>query len=130
MKDHLKPSWSDDEKAAGARLRDAWEEFFSASQEEVGEEPEAMFPASDEERRIAQVRSRHEARLLAYPNVVGVSEGVRTRKGKPTGERCLVVYVTRKIPSAKLGGTEVLPSELEGVAVDVVEVGTVEALPT
>lgn len=81
-----------------------------------------------EERRIAEVRARHETELLRYPNVVGVAEGIRTRQGKPTGERCLIVYVERKVPRGQLEGREILPSEIEGVPVDVVEVGRVEPL--
>jgi hypothetical protein len=65
---------------------------------------------------------------MAYPNVVAVSTGTRTRSGKPTGERCLVVYVTRKVPRSALTETQVLPAEIEGVPVDVVEVGEVRPL--
>ncbi len=66
---------------------------------------------------------------MRYPNVVGVAPGVRMVQGKPTGERCLVVYVERKIPRTKLKEDEILPREIEGVPVDVVEVGRVDALP-
>lgn len=66
---------------------------------------------------------------MRYPNVVGVGEGICTKRGKPTGERCLVVFVERKVPPAKLAKDESLPSRIEGVSVDVVEVGKIEALP-
>jgi hypothetical protein len=36
--------------------------------------------------------------------------------------------VERKIPRAKLDKSEILPSEIEGIPVDVVEVGKVETL--
>lgn len=77
--------------------------------------------------RFAAVRARHEDRLLRYPNVVGVSEGTRVRGGVDTGEPCLVVYVTRKVPAAKLGESGLLPTELDGVPVDVRAVGRIEA---
>jgi hypothetical protein len=83
---------------------------------------------SDEEARIAQVRARHEADLLRFPNVVGVDEGIKTRGGERTGDRCIVVYVARKIPRDQLAAGDVLPTELEGVPVDVVEIGPIEAL--
>lgn len=78
---------------------------------------------------LAQARSRHEPALMRYPNVVGVSEGGRMRGGRPTGESSLVVYVERKIPRDQLGEDEVLPSQVDGVPVDVVEVGVIEPLP-
>lgn len=65
---------------------------------------------------------------MRSPNVVGVSEGIEVRRGKPTGTPCIVVYVTRKVPKAKLKGHP-LPERIEGVPVDVVEVGSVDALP-
>lgn len=79
--------------------------------------------------RIAAVIARHQARLLRYPNVVGVSEGVRVRGGEPTGQPCLVVYVTRKVPVSELDDRDVLPAVLDGVPVDVRESGRIEAQP-
>lgn len=83
---------------------------------------------SGEEARIAQVRARHETELLRYPNVVGIDQGVKTRGGKRTGVSAIVVYVSRKIPSDQLTAGELLPTEFEGVPVDVVETGPIEAL--
>lgn len=80
--------------------------------------------------RLAAVRARHEDRLMRFPNVVGVSEGTRVRGGVDTGEPCLVVYVTHKVPPAELGEADVLPSELDGVPVDVRAVGRIEAQPS
>jgi hypothetical protein len=39
-----------------------------------------------------------------------------------------VVYVTRKVPRSALTQTQILPTEIEGVPVDVVEVGEVRPL--
>ncbi len=128
VKRELGPDWSDKERAAGKRLQEAWEEFFARAETTEGPSREPhMSPLEDS--RIAAVQARHEAELLRYPNVVGVAPGVRMTHGKPTGERCLVVYVERKIPRTKLREDEVLPHEIEGVPVDVVEVGRVEPLP-
>ena len=74
------------------------------------------------------MRAKHEARLLAYPNVVGVSEGLRMRRGKPASEPAIVVLVSRKVARKSLTAASLLPSHIEGVPVDVVEVGPVEAL--
>jgi hypothetical protein len=81
-----------------------------------------------ERARLVEVRARHERELLRYPNVVGVTTGVRQRQGAPTGEPCLVVLVERKLPPDQLGPGELLPSEIEGVPVDVVESGSIRPL--
>lgn len=128
LKEELKPNWSEEQRAAGERLRKSWEAFSSAAgRAEESSEGSMLGPA--EEQRITALQARHQAKLLRYPNVVGLAPGIRTKRGKPTGERCLVVYVERKTPKAKLAKSEVLPSEIEGVPVDVVEVGEVGILP-
>jgi hypothetical protein len=128
MKQELKPNWGDDQRAAGERFRQAWEDFFSANAS--GGSSEQSFPPGVSTTKIAEVRARHEAKLLRYSHVVGVSEGIRTRSGKPTGEPCLLVLVERKIPADELDRTDILPSEIEGIPVDVVEVGRVEPMQT
>ena len=80
--------------------------------------------------RITTVRATHEARLLRYPNVVAVADGIRTHGGQPTGEPCIVVYVSHKVPPEQLRADEVLPEQLDGVGVDVVPVGEIRALQT
>ena len=129
MKQQLGPAWSDEQQAAGDRLRQTWETFFSGARAEA-DSAEAALGVGAEAMKLAAVRARHEPALLAYPNVVGVSEGVRTRGGAPTGERCIVVYVQRKVPRDQLREDQVLPRELEGVPVDVVEIGRLEPLPS
>jgi hypothetical protein len=78
----------------------------------------------------ADVRARHEAELMRYPNVVGVADGIATRSGESTGEQCIVVYVSTKLPASELAAEAVLPRELDGVRVDVVQVGRIEAQTT
>ena len=125
MKQKLEPVWPEEQLAAGRRTRDAWEEFFSSAEQAPTPRRPSMHP---EELRIAEVRARHEQELLRYPNVVGVAVGVRIRRGTPTGERCLVVYVERKLPRDQLAAGELLPAEVEGVPVDVVEAGRIQPL--
>jgi hypothetical protein len=73
---------------------------------------------------VAAVQARHERELLRYPNVVGVATGTPTRGGQPaSAEPCLLVLVTRKLPPSELGPGELLPREIEGVPIDVVETG-------
>ncbi|MEM0340690.1 MAG: hypothetical protein QXN05_05635 [Acidilobaceae archaeon] len=69
--------------------------------------------------------------LSRYPNVVGLSNKLmpRIREGKEIPEElCLRVYVTKKVPLAVLKPNEVIPREVEGIPVDVVEIGELKAL--
>ncbi len=128
MKHELKPSWPENQRAAGEQFKQAWEDFFSANPMYASSEQSPL--GEGQPSKTADVRSRHESELMRYPHVVGVSEGIRVKQGKPTGEHCLVVLVDRKIPADQLKPDEILPSEVEGVPLDVVEVGRVEPMPT
>lgn len=123
----MKPDWSKEQKASGERTRQAWEEFLSEAEkgEKIASEPFL----NPEQAKIEQVRARYESELMRYPNVVGVSVGIRTKQSKPTGEPCLVVFVEKKISRDKLDKSEILPNQIEGIPVDVVEVGKIDALP-
>ena len=128
MKKEIAPKWNKAQREEGERQRQAWETFFSEN-ERTEEAAKAFSLGSPEALKQAEVRTRHEAELLRYPNVVGVDEGIRTKDGVPTGERCLVVYVERKVPRDQLAEAEILPGEIEGVSVDVVETGEITPLP-
>ena len=78
--------------------------------------------------RIKTVKSRYEKELMARPNVVGVGIGFRYKNGQPTNEVVLIVNVSVKKPAAELAAEEIVPAEIEGVPVDVQEVGQVRAL--
>ena len=84
-------------------------------------------PESEIWHRLQVVRRAHEAELLRLPNVVGLGIGLRKRHGDPTGELALVVMVSRKVPSAELAPAERIPSEIDGVPVDVQEMGNIAA---
>lgn len=128
MRRELQPNWSDDDQKAGKRAWEAWDQFFSAEQKTKPASQNPFFQSA-EAPRISQILADHETELLRYPNVVGVSEGIRTKAGQPTGEPVLVVYVDRKIPENQLAPDAVLPKQVDGIPVDVVEIGSVEALP-
>jgi hypothetical protein len=82
-----------------------------------------MTPEPDRLAAIAAVQAEHEADLMRYAHVVGVAIGTCTRGGSRSEEPCLVVFVDRKLPERALGPGALLPRELDGVPVDVVEVG-------
>lgn len=73
--------------------------------------------------RAQAVKRDHEQALLARPNVVGVGVGLRQRGGVTQNQVALVILVREKVPSALLDVDELLPAEIEGVPVDVQQVG-------
>ncbi|RMF35827.1 MAG: hypothetical protein D6759_04325 [Chloroflexi bacterium] len=77
--------------------------------------------------RIKAVKAAHEADLLRKANVVGVGIGFRQRGGEQTDEICIVVSVRKKVPPNQLAPDDRIPTDLEGVPVDVQEVGIIRA---
>lgn len=75
--------------------------------------------------RAIEVAAEHEADLLGFPGVVAVGAGPERRAGKLTGGPAIVVTVRRKRTADELeaAGQTPLPDELDGVPVDVVELG-------
>lgn len=73
--------------------------------------------------KIALIQEQHDARLMQFPNVVGTGIGYRQRNGNNTDELCLVVMVSQKLERSALPAEAILPRELEGAPVDVVETG-------
>jgi hypothetical protein len=83
-----------------------------------------MFPSQE---AASQVKENKVDTLLAMPNVVGVGVGYKTTKGVTSQEVSVVVLVRRKLPLAALGPEMVLPAQIEGVKVDVKEVGEIRS---
>ena len=79
--------------------------------------------------RARAVKAAHAPALLKKANVVGVGVGLREQGGVRTGEVALVVMVSRKVPLADLAPADVIPATLDGVLVDVQEVGRISAQP-
>lgn len=80
-----------------------------------------------ETERVMAIKSAHEQRLLAKPNVVGVGVGFRQKGGRPTRQVALVVMVRQKVPEGQLAPADRIPASIEGVPVDVQEVGEITA---
>lgn len=80
-----------------------------------------------ETERILQVLKKHKSDLLAKPNVVGVAVGFQHQAGLSTQNLALVVMVERKIPSNLLPPEGQIPASLDGVPVDVQEIGQLDA---
>lgn len=64
---------------------------------------------------------------LQKPNVIGLGIGVKEREGELTGEPALLVLVTHKVPKDQLRPDELVPSRVQDVKTDVVEIGEVTA---
>ncbi len=77
---------------------------------------------------IRAVKDRHENDLLKKKNVVGLGIGYKEVEGQETDQLSLVVMVRRKESSSQLDAKDLIPAEIEGVPVDVKEVGEVVAL--
>jgi hypothetical protein len=77
--------------------------------------------------RIMEIKRAYEDQLLAKPNVVGVGVGFKERGNQKTSEMALVVMVTLKLPPDQLAPGDRIPPSIEGVPVDVQEVGEITA---
>jgi hypothetical protein len=75
--------------------------------------------------RIREVKKAHEDELLSKENVVGVGIGYRQAGGEATPDLALVVMVSRKLPAAQLAEEDLIPNSIEGIPVDVQEVGQI-----
>ena len=52
---------------------------------------------------------------------------MRQRGGKPTDDVAVVVMVKAKVPPSQLAPEDIIPAQIEGVPVDVQEVGEIRA---
>ena len=77
--------------------------------------------------KVRIVKRTHEPMLLAKPNVVGVGIGFRMKSGQSTDVVAIIVMVHQKLPANQLKDAERIPSEIEGIPVDVQEIGIIEA---
>ena len=76
---------------------------------------------------ISEVKKRHEAEILAKKNVVGLGVGFKQRGGIEGDELSLVVFVSEKLPNEVVSPEDRIPLFLDGVPVDVQEVGKIKA---
>jgi hypothetical protein len=84
--------------------------------------------AAEATQRASAVKRAYQAELMSKANVVGVGVGFLTRRGQPTDEIALVVMVSQKLPREQLAPEDILPRQIDGVRVDVQEVGEITAL--
>lgn len=93
-----------------------------------GSDPEAgLFSQAEAMNHARRVREAHETELLRKANVVGVGVGLCHSQGRGTEEVGLIVLVHHKVPAELLDWVDRIPSEIDGVPVEVREVGKIEA---
>jgi len=85
-------------------------------------------PLSDEEReaqfaRASEVQAKVAEDLMNLPHVVGVGIGIAQKDGVYTGEIAVVVMVDEKLPSAQLADEDLIPTEIDGIRIDVQQTG-------
>jgi len=61
--------------------------------------------------------------LLSKPDVYAVGLGEKMSKGKRTGKRALICSIKKKKPLAQLTREDMIPSEIDGIPTDIVEIG-------
>lgn len=69
--------------------------------------------------RAAKLTAR--SRLLAIPGVHAIGIGAKTVAGQRTSQPAIIVYTRKKLPVHEVPQRQLIPSEIDGVATDVVE---------
>ena len=82
----------------------------------------------DDIERIKAIKDRYQDELLKKKNVVGLGIGYKEVGGQKTDQLSLVVMVRKKEPHSQQNPQDIIPPEIEGVTVDVKEVGEIVAL--
>lgn len=73
------------------------------------------------------VKEAHQGELMAKENVVGVGIGFCYKDGVKTDKVGLVVMVSEKMPPTQISSEAFIPKSIDGVLVDVQEVGEIKA---
>jgi len=89
----------------------------------------AIPDSSGEFDRARAVKQAHENELMKRANVIGVGVGYQRKGGNWTGQVALIILVVKKVPSEQLSPKDLLPSIIDGIPVDVQEVGRLTAQP-
>jgi hypothetical protein len=72
---------------------------------------------------IAKVQDEEQEAILSRNNVVGVAVGHKIKKGKETGDPCLAVLVSQKLPPELLTPDDLVPDKAGKFPTDVIETG-------
>lgn len=84
----------------------------------------------NEQEKILKIVKKHKKKLLLHPGVANIGVGYTMTKGKINEEEFgIVVFVAKKFPESELQPGEVMPKQLEGIKVDIIEINPVEHSP-
>ncbi|MHA2403985.1 MAG: hypothetical protein ACXADH_13400 [Candidatus Kariarchaeaceae archaeon] len=72
---------------------------------------------------VQKVKKKYQDQLFKHKGVVGIGIGKKTVKGKETDDLAIIVSVELKVDEAELPEEDLLPEVLEGVPIDVQQVG-------
>lgn len=86
-----------------------------------------MTTPEDMTKRAQEAQTKYTEELIKKANVQGTAVGLAKVNGEYTDEIALVVLVSVKLPESQLEPEDICPKELDGVRVDVQEVGFLEA---
>lgn len=75
---------------------------------------------------VRRAKDHATSALLSKSNVQGVVVGEKVSGGRGTGKSAVVVLVSRKVPVDALAEDDVVPSDVNGVPTDVLEVGRID----
>ncbi|MFW9910791.1 MAG: hypothetical protein ACFFEF_19725 [Candidatus Thorarchaeota archaeon] len=78
--------------------------------------------------RIEEIRQIHEKRLLRMANVVGVMIGYKVIAGEKTDKLSIICLVEKKIKEQDMKKQDLLPSDIDGELLDVIQVGKLRTL--
>ncbi len=79
--------------------------------------------SEDMTERAKAVQARYNDELMAKAHVQGTAIGLAKKDGQYTGRIAIVVMVDEKVPLSQLAPEDVIPQELDGVPIDVQELG-------
>ena len=64
--------------------------------------------------------------LIKKENVIGLASSTKFKDGINTGEKCIVVFVSKKVSENNLSPSNIIPNKLENVKTDVIAVDTIK----
>ena len=71
--------------------------------------------------KLRILKRKHVDRLLNWPNVTAVDINYKTVSGQKTNQLSLVIWVRKKNSESQIPPGEILPKQIGGFAVDVIE---------
>jgi len=74
-------------------------------------------------RKASEVQARYATQLMSKQHVVGVAVGHPVQNGVSSPDVGVIVMVDRKVNPGQLAPNDLIPTQLDGVPVDVQETG-------